>query len=79
MKYIGFSVLMLCSLVSFAQLSGNNKKQLSVKEDSLKIFSYKVINGISAMERLKADSLFTRAFVRALKVPHSFDFKFDLT
>lgn len=77
MKFTGFSILLLCSLVSFAQLSGNNIKQLSVKEDSLKIFSYKIINGISAMERLKADSLFTRAFVRALKVPHSFNYRFD--
>ena len=77
MKYAVFTILMFCSLVSFAQLSGSNKKQLALKEDSLKIQSYKIINGISAAERLKADSLFTRAFVRALKVPHSFQYQFD--
>jgi len=63
--------------MSFAQISGSNKKQLSAKEDSLKIQSYKIINGISAEERLKADSLFTRAFVRALKIPHSFNYALD--
>ena len=68
---------MLCNVVTFAQLSGNSRKQLTLKEDSLKLHAYKIINGISAPERLKADSLFTRAFVRALKVPHSFQYAFD--
>lgn len=77
MKYTGFTIFMFCSFMSFAQTSGSNKKQLSVKEDSLKIHSYKIVNAISAMERLKADSLFTKAFVRALKIPHSFNYSFD--
>ncbi|MEJ7625754.1 MAG: hypothetical protein WKF35_02735 [Ferruginibacter sp.] len=64
------------SFVSIAQ-SSSQRKELNVKEDTLKGYSFKIIRGINASERLKADSLFTKAFVRALKIPYSFNYHFD--
>ena len=50
---------------------------LSQKEDSLKIDAYKIINSLNAEQRFRADSQFTRIFVRALKIPFSFNYPFD--
>lgn len=46
-------------------------------EDSLKILSKKIITGTSATVRFNADSVFTRAFVRSLKINNSFHYPFD--
>jgi hypothetical protein len=50
---------------------------LHVKEDSLKNYAVKLINGINSSDRLLADSFFTRVFVRALLTPNSFYYPFD--
>jgi hypothetical protein len=50
---------------------------LVLKEDSLKTHSWKIIEGINASDRFKADSIFTRIFVRALSVKNSFYHPFD--
>lgn len=50
---------------------------LRAKEDSLKKLSLKVVNAATLKERLQADSVFTRIFVRALKTRHSFQYPFD--
>ncbi len=64
--------------VSFAQyISKADAKLLRSKEDSLKKLSVKLIMGINASDRFAADSLLTRILVRALKVPHSFNYRFD--
>lgn len=52
-------------------------KALRIKEDSLKIFSVKLIQGINAGDRFAADSIFTKTLVRALKIPNSFYYPFD--
>ncbi|MBL0183147.1 MAG: hypothetical protein IPP96_12955 [Chitinophagaceae bacterium] len=72
-----FLVSLVCQL-SFAQ--GNSKANLNIleqKEDSLKQFARKIIQGINADNRFDADSIFTRVLVRALKTPHSFSYPFD--
>ena len=62
----------------FAQhLSSIDRKELQKKEDSLKSISLELIQGRSADDRFKADSLFTKMFVRALKIKGSFDYPFD--
>lgn len=43
----------------------------------MKIPSVRIMQASLAPDRLKADSLFTRVLVRALKLPHSFRYPFD--
>ena len=47
------------------------------REDSLKKYSFDIVNAESAASRFRADSQFIRSLVRALKLPHSFDYPFD--
>ena len=59
------------------QIAKADAKLLRIKEDSLKTFSVKLIQGINASDRFAADSIFTKTLVRALKIPHSFYYPFD--
>lgn len=70
--------LILISSFSFAQGIGKAElKVLKQKEDSLKNYSTKIIQGINASDRFNADSFFTRILVRALKTQNSFYYPFD--
>jgi hypothetical protein len=51
--------------------------KIAQKEDSLIGPAYKIVRGINAADRFKADSLFTKIFVRALAVNNSFYYPFD--
>src|SRR5882762_1532294 len=63
---------------SFAQhISKADTKVLRLKEDSLKKFAVKIIQGINSSDRFAADTTFTRMLVRALKTPNSFYYTFD--
>jgi hypothetical protein len=74
-------VLLLCQfmvLLSAAQgLSKADYTLLQKKEDSLRKLSVRIIQGITAEDRLQADSVFTRMLVRSLKTPYSFQYPFD--
>lgn len=61
----------------FAQISSTNWQQLQKKEDSLKTFAYDIIQGRNAEIQFKADSQFTKMFVRALKINGSIHYPFD--
>ncbi len=77
-KLLGLVLVSIICQCSFAQ--GNSKanlKLLEQKEDSLKLYARKIIQGINADDRFYADSNFTRILVRALKTPHSFHYPFD--
>ncbi len=75
--FILLSLIFICSL-SFAQGIGKAElKTLIQKEDSLKDYSFKIIQGINADDRLSADSVFTRILVRALKTKNAFHYPFD--
>ena len=50
---------------------------LQQKEDTLKGYADKLVNGVSASIRFNNDSIFTRMFVKALKTNHSFSYPFD--
>ncbi|MGC4104029.1 hypothetical protein [Ferruginibacter sp.] len=64
--------------VSFAQqLNKADAKALRLKEDSLKRYAVKIIDGINSGDRLAADSMFTRLLVRSLVTPNSFYYPFD--
>ena len=67
-----------CTLYSFAQrINKSDLKILQQKEDSLKKYAQDIIQAINPENRFKADSLFTKVFVRALKTNNSFYFPFD--
>lgn len=79
MRLISLLALLLCLNISVnaQRISTADYKSLEKKEDSLKTLSDKIINAINAGDRLKADSSFTKTFVRALKTNNSFYFPFD--
>lgn len=65
------------SLLSAQKISSRDLKELKKKEDSLKVFSDKMINAPEAPERFRADSNFVRGLVRSLKIKNSFYYPFD--
>lgn len=79
MKFLTILTFLLSFyFATFAQrISKPDQKVLSQKEDSLKTHAYKLIQGINASDRFKADSNFTRIFVRALATKNSFYYPFD--
>jgi hypothetical protein len=77
-KYCIAAFLMFLFFSGFSQaVSQQNLHELKHKEDTLKSYADKLINGYDAVTRFKSDSLFTKLFVRALKTPLSFNYPFD--
>ena len=77
-KFILVSQYFFCTMYCFAQgIKNNDRKFLHQKEDSLKHYSQDIIQAIDPQNRFKADSLFTKMFVRALKTTNSFYYPFD--
>ena len=64
---------------AFAQqkLAATDSKELLKKEDSLQKLSANMVFSEQAADRFRSDSVFTRTFVRALKIKNSFYFPFD--
>ncbi|HMJ47446.1 MAG TPA: hypothetical protein VK498_08955 [Ferruginibacter sp.] len=78
MKFYILLIVIVCHTFSYGQqISSNNLRGLSKKEDSLKTHAIRIIQGINPKDRFDADSIFTRIFVRALKVTYSFNYPFD--
>src|SRR6188472_1985218 len=83
MKYF-LSLFFLCFLGSALysplqaqSLKAAERKVLTNKEDTLKLYSATIVNGIDAGQRFRANDTFTRSFVRALTVKNSFYYPFD--
>ena len=77
-KLLGLLLISFICQLSFAQgITKTDLKFLQQKEDSLKSYSYKIIQGINSDDRFLADSIFTRMMVRALKTTNSFHYPFD--
>ena len=66
-----------CSMGFTQTISKADLHLLQKKEDSLQIYSVKLLQGINDIDRFKADSIFTRVLVRALKTTNSFYYPFD--
>jgi hypothetical protein len=76
--FTGLLFLLSSTFVLNAQrISKPDQKILLQKEDSLKTHAFKIIEGINAADRFKADSIFTKIFVRALTTKNSFYHPFD--
>lgn len=67
----------LCASLMAQRISSSDVKMLQKKEDTLKLYADRIIAGQSMSIRFTNDSLFTRAFVKALKTPYSFYYPFD--
>jgi hypothetical protein len=77
-KLLLFSLFSIGTLLIYAQrVKKEDKLLLQKKEDSLKRYSIKLIQGINAEDRFNADSIFTKMFVRALVITNSFYYPFD--
>ncbi len=77
-KLFSLSLALFFCVFAFAQyFIAADLKFLQQKEDSMKWNADKIINGINPNDRLKADSIFTRMLVRALKTTNSFYYRFD--
>ncbi len=73
-----FMFLITCG-IAVAQHSdeSGNIKRLTMYQDSLTDLGKKLINEDTEMERINANTEFIRTLVKALKVPHSFNFPLD--
>jgi len=71
------ALITFCNWTFAQQIAKTDVKFLKVKEDSLKKYAVKLIQGITANDRFMADSIFTKMLVRALKTPNSFFYSFD--
>ena len=77
-KILVILFLCVCSAMTFAQkIDSADIKTFRSKEDSLKYFSFLMINSEDPGERLRCDSHFIKIMVRALKIKNSFEFSFD--
>ncbi len=70
-------LLLLMFAAQAQRISKADVKLLQQKEDSLKKFAVKIIQGINSSDRFYADSVFTKMLVRGLKTPNSFYYAFD--
>jgi hypothetical protein len=59
------------------QKNDSNIRKLTKIEESIKDYSTAILNANELVDRFRADSLFTRGLVLALKTPYSFNYPFD--
>ena len=57
--------------------TGKVDAELEQREDSLAQLATKIVTEREPADRFRVDSSFTRMLVRALKIPHSFQYPFD--
>jgi len=74
-----FTLFLVVSTYTLGQsnLSYENLNTIKQQENKIKGYSEEMINDSHWYMRFLADSLFTRGFVKALKINNSFDYPFD--
>ncbi|MEO6916968.1 MAG: hypothetical protein ABI151_16235, partial [Chitinophagaceae bacterium] len=76
----GFLMFLFLSATSLSlnaqKLTAADVKELKHKEDSLRLLSDSMINGLSPAKRFRSDSSFIKMLVRALKIKNSFTYRF---
>ncbi|NII28919.1 hypothetical protein HB364_27825 [Pseudoflavitalea sp. X16] len=81
-KYLSAGLLLLATFTGSNHLQAQkiaaaDKAVLQKKEDSLQLFSARMVFDSITANRFRADSLFVKSFVRALLVKNSFYYPFD--
>ena len=74
---IAFFLFFLVPECFSQRISHADYNSLKQKEDSLKQFAFKIIDGRTPLECMTADSQFTRLLVKSLKIKNSFYYPFD--
>ncbi len=78
MKYILVLIGLFFTQHLLAQkLTADNKKSLQQAEYSIVQYANDIVMAEEAIDRYRADSFFTRGFVKALRTPFSFYYNFD--
>ncbi len=72
-----FLFLLLFSIINCNAQTAINKKILQSAELVLGKFAFDIVNAEEMVDRLRADSFFTKNLVQALKTPYSFNYAFD--
>ena len=67
----------LFSTSSAQKISAATRRELLLKEDTLKTISRKMVFSEDAADRFRSDSTLVRTLIRALRTPNSFYFPFD--
>jgi hypothetical protein len=76
------TIILLICIFCFLQINAQQKKvpnllKIAKIEEGIKDYSIAILNATEMVDRFRADSLFTRGLVLALKVPNSFYYPFD--
>ena len=75
---LALTLALVASISSFSQtITPNDRKKLTVKEDSLKLYAQFMITDSMTADRMVSDSIFTKILVRALRIRNSFYHPFD--
>lgn len=78
-KLIGLLLFLLIKFAVWAQpsLQSSNQTKFKIYEDSLKTLGSTFVNNENDLERKNANYQFIKTFVSALKIPGSYNYKFD--
>jgi hypothetical protein len=78
-KNLLLSCTLLASIITFAQrtMPEAEKARLQITEDTLHTLGNQLLDDTVLANRMRSDSFFTRALVRALRAPYSFYYTFD--
>lgn len=78
MKLLTLAAILLLQVFTLnAQITPANRAELARMEGEMLKHAEQILFGIDAGARFRADSIFTRSLVQALKKPHSFHYPFD--
>ncbi len=70
-------LLFFCSNIFAQHITPENYTRLANEENSLKVYAKKMILDSDAVERFRADSIFIKGLVQALRINNSFYYPFD--
>ncbi len=74
---ITITCILFMSTVTGQGIGKADPALMKQKEDSLREVASRIVMAREAADRFRADSIFTRMLVRALKIPYSFSYPFD--
>ena len=79
MRLLSILLLFQCLFINAnaQHISNGDLKQLKAIEDSLKSRTDSIINSQDWFQRFESDAQLTRGLVKALRLPYSFNYKFD--
>jgi hypothetical protein len=71
------ALFLTVNFIQAQRIAPRDLSYLNSKDDSLKNLGLKIVTGKFLADRIVADSIFTKMFVRALRTKNSFYYNFD--